>query len=141
MARRIDPEFGPSDSVLFLALWQGGGRVSTLADLVGLYDWVNRSIPTAEVLDGGLNRLLAAGLVRSRRGGFCIPAKVVREYNLFRRRRRRDRFDMAEAFVRSAGLPAVVPRHVTVRRADQQRAYDEFQRRFQAAWEEATGGD
>jgi hypothetical protein len=140
MARRIVPEFGPCDSVLFLALWWRGDRVCTLVDVIWLYDWVDRSIPTAEILDSGLNRLLAAGLVAERRGGFFIPAKVLREFNLFRRRRRRNRFEMAEEFVQSAGPLEAVPRRVMIRRADQQRAYDEYQRRFQAACKKATGG-
>ncbi len=139
MARHIDPEFGPYDSVLFLALWWGGGRVCALADVVGLYDLVDRDIPTAEILDGGLNRLLAAGLIKERRGGFFIPPKVLRGYNAFRRRRRRDRFLMAEEFVQAAGPLAAGPRRVAVRRTDQQRAYDEYQRWFQAAWKEAAG--
>jgi hypothetical protein len=139
MARRIVPEFGPCDSVLFLALWWSAGRVCTLVDVVSLYDLVNRGIPTAEVLDSGLNRLLAAGLVRERRGRFYIPAKVRRAYEDFRRRRRRGRFVMAEEFVRSAGPLAGVPRRVTVRPADQQRASEEYHRRFQEAWSKATG--
>jgi hypothetical protein len=133
MARPIDPGFGPCDSILFLALGCGAGRACTLVDVISLYDWVNRDIPTAETLDGGLNRLLAAGLIRERRGGFYIPVNVLRKYNEFRRRRRRDRFVMAEEFVRSAGPLSEVPRRVTIRPADQRRAYEEYHRRFRAA--------
>jgi hypothetical protein len=133
MARRIDPKFGPYDSVLFLALRWGGGRADSLADLIWLYDWVNRDIPSAELLDAGLNRLAAAGLVVERRGTFRIPAKVVREFDAFRRRRRRNRFDMAAAFVQAAGPLQAVPRRVTIRSADQRQAYEEYQRKFKAA--------
>jgi len=139
MARRINPEFGPHDSVLFLALRWGGGRAGSVADTIWMYDWVARDIPSAEDLDGGLNRLMAAGLLVERRGVFRIPAKVVREFDVFRRRRRRGRFDMAEAFVRAAGPLEVVPRRVTIRRADQQRAYDEYRRRFEAARKKTRG--
>jgi hypothetical protein len=139
MARRIDPEFGPYDGVLFLALWWVGGRVCTLADIIVWYDFVNRDIPTVEILDGGLNRLLATRLIKQRCGGFFIPPKVLREYETFRRRRRRDRFTMAEAFVRSASPLATVPRQVTVRRTAWQKAYDEYERRMQEAWEKVFG--
>jgi hypothetical protein len=47
---------------------------------------------------------------------------------------------MAAAFVRSAGPLDAVPRRVTIRRADQRRAYDEYHRRFQAAWKKTVGG-
>jgi hypothetical protein len=133
MARRIDPEFGPCDSVLFLALRWGGGQAEDLAALINLYDWINRDIPSAEALDGGLNRLMAAGLVAERGGKFYIPGKVVSEFDAFRKRRRRDRFDMAEDFVQAAGPLKTVPRRITIREADQQRACDEYHRRFEDA--------
>src|SRR5262245_38628038 len=112
MARHINPEFDPHDAWLFLALRWGGGQACSLADLIGLYDWVNRDMPTAEELNGGLNRLMAAGLLAERRGGFRIPAKVVRQFDAFRRRRRRDRFNMATAFVQAAGPLKIVPRRI-----------------------------
>lgn len=141
MVRRISSKFGPCDSVLFLALRWGGGTARTLADLIGLYDWVNRAIPTAEELDGGLNRLLAAGLIATRRDGYYIPAKVIRRFDLFRRQRRHDRFDMAERFARLAGPLHDVPRRVTIRRADQKKAYEDFSQRFAATWKKLAGKD
>jgi hypothetical protein len=133
MARPIDPEFAPYDSVLFLALWWSGGRSYTLADILGVCDWIDRSTPTAGELDRGLNRLLAAGLVRERRGHFYFPERVRRALDEFRRRRRRSRFVMAAEFVQSTGPLEAVPRRVTIRRADQHRAYNEYLRKFQAA--------
>ena len=140
MTRRIDPEFAPADGVLFLALWWGAGRACALADVIGLYDFVNRGIPTAAELDGGLNRLLAAGLVTERAGAFRVPARVRRAFDAFRRRRRRDRFTMADEFVRRSGPPEAVPRRVRVTPTNQRRAYDEYCRRFLAAQDELTGG-
>jgi len=63
MAQSIDREFGKCDSVLFLSMFWGGNPVCTLTDMIWLYDWVNRDIPSAQQLDGALNRLIAAGLV------------------------------------------------------------------------------
>jgi hypothetical protein len=140
VARRIDTAFGPEDGVLFLALWWGAGRACALADVIGLYDLVNHGIPTAAELDGGLNRLLAAGLVTDRAGTFHIPVRVRRAFDVFRRRRRRGRFTMADEFVRQAGPLEAVPRQVRVTPADQRRAYDEYSRRFRAAQDEMTGG-
>ena len=140
MAPHIDAEFGPHDGVLFLALWWGGGRAATLKDVVHLYDFVDRSIPSADELDGGLNRLLAAGLVTVRDDTFRVPARVRRAFDAFRRRRRRDRFTMADEFVRAAGPLEAVPRRVRITPADQERAYEEYRRWFEAAWNEMSGG-
>jgi hypothetical protein len=131
-ARRIDPRFAECDSILFLALFWGGNRLCTLTDLIARYDWVNRVIPTADELDGALNRLLAAGLIAKRRHGFCIPARVAREFDAFRKRRRRDRFVVARTFVESAGPLNTAPRRVTISSAEHERAYAEYQRIIRA---------
>jgi hypothetical protein len=134
MVRHIDPKFGWYDAVLFLVLWwPPSRRYGALTDIVGWCDWLDRSYPTAEELDGGLNRLLAAGLIQQSRDRFYVPAKVWRQYNEFRRRRRRNRFVMAREFVESAGPLATVPRRITIRHPDLQKAIEEFHRRFQAA--------
>jgi hypothetical protein len=135
MARTIDPDLTGRDAVVFLALCWGGGEARALPDLLFLYDWVSHDIPTAAELDGALNRLLAAGLLAQRRGGFAVPPKVARRFHEFRRRRRRDRFEMARQFVQSAGPLRTVPRRVTVGRGDLERAYAEYQRRFAEALE------
>jgi hypothetical protein len=133
MARHLNPEFGEFDSVLFLALFWGGKPVCTLTDILWLCDWVNRAIPTAKELEGALNRLLAAGLVVESRGGFGIPRKVVRHFDRFRKRRRRNRFVMAEEFVRLTGPLEAVPHRVTIGRADHAKAYAEYSRLFDEA--------
>jgi hypothetical protein len=118
MAQNIDREFGDWDSVLFLSLFWGGKPVCSLVDVIWLSDWVNRAIPSAQQLDRALNRLMAAGLVVKRRGGFGIPPKIVRLFDAYRKRRRRNRFVVADEFVRSAGPLKMVPRRVTIRRTD-----------------------
>jgi hypothetical protein len=134
MARQINPQFGPVDSVLFLTIRWGGGQANSLADIIFLYDWVNRDIPTAEDLDGGLNRLIAARLLHERRGRFRISANVMRKFDAFRQRRRRNRFEMAKEFVQAADPLKAAPRRVTIRREDQRRAYAEYHQQFETAW-------
>jgi hypothetical protein len=138
--RRIDTAFAPTDGVLFLALWWGGGRAGTLKDVIHRFDFVNRSIPTAAELDGGLNRLIAAGLVAERGGRFRVPAKAMRAYETFRRKRRRDRFTMADEFVRAAGPLDAVPRRVRITAPDRERAVAEYRRWFEAEWNKLTHG-
>jgi hypothetical protein len=131
--RPISAAFRPDDAVLFLALQIAGCRACSLADVIGLYDLVNRAIPSAEMLDGGLNRLIEARLVTLHRGRFVIPPKVIREFDAFRRRRRKDRFATAAAFVAAAGPLRSVPRCVMIRASDHGRAYNEYPQRYAEA--------
>lgn len=50
---------------MFLAVAYGRGdnQRAALAELIGAADWINHAIPLDEELRGGLNRLIAAGLV------------------------------------------------------------------------------
>jgi hypothetical protein len=127
------PRFQNRDSVIFLALYYRGGKADDLSDLIAAYDWVNREIPTATELDGGLNRLIAAHLVVERRGKFTIPRSVLRAFNAFRRRRRRNRFVMAATFIQSCEPLVHVARRMSVRHMDWQSACANYQRKFAEA--------
>ena len=61
-----------------------------------------------------------------------------KQYEIYRRRRRRDPFTMAENFVQAAGPLTAAPRRVTVRSADFLSAYDEYHQRFQEALKEGA---
>src|SRR6476660_2778122 len=118
MPRQIARQFAPHDSVLFLAFWFSRRRVLRLTDIIELYDFVNRDIPSVGELDGALNRLLAARLIAISGKGFYAPSKILRRFDAFRRRARRNRFLMAREFVESADPLTSVLRRITIRPAD-----------------------
>lgn len=58
------PLFSWPDALIFYTILmhaEKGG--ATLYDIIVVHDYVDRSYPTAEQLEGGLNRFLAAGLI------------------------------------------------------------------------------
>src|SRR5688572_19197336 len=91
--------FEPGDSTVFLAMYWIGGGPFKLQGLIDAYDCVNRSIPNADELEGALNRFLASELISQESDGFLVPATVCDSFDSFRKRRRKDRFEMATAFL------------------------------------------
>jgi hypothetical protein len=69
-------EWESADSWILLALLYSRGRdVIRLEDIIGMADFIEHAIPTLEEMHGALNRLAAAGLIRSR-GGFTVTPKA-----------------------------------------------------------------
>lgn len=52
--------------IIFIAMFWGGGGPYRIFEIVGVYDWVNRSIPTREEMNTAFTSLLALGLMRGR---------------------------------------------------------------------------
>jgi hypothetical protein len=68
---RISPKFQSSDCWILLGIvWHHPSGPATLADIIGLADAINHSIPTVDELEGALNRLLAADYIARRDEGF-----------------------------------------------------------------------
>ena len=55
--------FQSSDVWIFLSLSKSN-EGTTLGSLIAKADWINHAIPTAEEIEGAVNRLSAAGLVK-----------------------------------------------------------------------------
>jgi len=58
-----DKRFQSSDAWIFLSLSKAD-EGTTLRSLVATADWINHAIPTAAEIEGAVNRLSAAGLVK-----------------------------------------------------------------------------
>src|SRR4051794_4005751 len=68
---RIKTAYDVSDSWILLALVYGASeQPADLQQIIKVADGINHAIPTAEELDGALNRLLAAGFVVGVAAGF-----------------------------------------------------------------------
>jgi hypothetical protein len=65
-ASRAMPKFEPSDTWLFLALAESSQRNgwATLDYVLGAADRINHAIPTHREVEGGIKRLMSAGLMR-----------------------------------------------------------------------------
>ncbi len=129
---RISPAFVSSDSWILLALrWASSERPAQLQDILYSADAINHAIPTAEELDGALNRLLAAGFITREEGGFRLTdlahvtiAKVTRK--------RREILDLWEDLSRLLACPCCGPnlrsvrRRVTITKPDVKKAYNAY---------------
>ena len=126
MTNPIDPRFTPSDAWMFLALTLCRRHPPTLREWIFAADYLNHAIPTADELDGALNRLLAAGLVEQRADGLLVPDAIADAFDAFRRRRKRSVFEAAEAFLRQRTLPTTVPHRVKIAPDDVRAACEEY---------------
>jgi hypothetical protein len=71
----LSPEWESYDAWILLAVLYSRGRVPAALDqIVGVADFINHAIPTAEEMHGALNRLTAGGLVKYGRDG-ATPTK------------------------------------------------------------------
>jgi hypothetical protein len=60
---------------IFLVMFCGGGGPYTIADIVGAYDRVNRSIPSRIEMKTALNLLLAMDLIQKKNETFLVPKR------------------------------------------------------------------
>ena len=88
-------------------------------------DFVNHAIFMPDELDGGLNRLLAAGLVEARSRGFGLTAdgRAIHRDASAADESMHAVLDRLAAALATRGLPARVPRATTVSQTDFDRAY------------------
>ena len=57
---------------LAVAIGRPNGGHASLEDLIGAADWINHAIPMDDELIGGLNRLIAAGVVDEHDDSFAL---------------------------------------------------------------------
>jgi hypothetical protein len=73
----MKPEWQPGDTCILLAILLYHGKDgSDLEDIIGAVDYIDRSYPTLEEMHGALNRLVAGGLVKTRRGLYLATDKA-----------------------------------------------------------------
>lgn len=120
--------FEDHDIFLFLAMcWSGGGTFQ-LKDLIFAYDWVNRAVLSAQEMEGALNRLLSAGLVNATGNSYAVPKAIFDEFDAFRKRRRKDRFEVASAFVKRHEPLSNVEQKIRIPESNYRKAYDAYSR-------------
>lgn len=126
--------FAEHDATVFLAMFWAGGGPFMLWQVVAAYDWVNRCILSSREMSGALNRLLAAGLIERKSRAFVIPPAIYRRFDAFRKRRRKGRFETADAFLKNYEPLVGVPRRVRLTESSYRRALDQYRKAFQEAY-------
>ena len=98
--KKIDPEFDTYDYVLFLALFWSGGGPHDIPGIIHAYDWVNREIISREEFISAINKLIAWKLVTHDENNFSIPEHIKQEFDAFRKKKRKDRFEVAKLYIK-----------------------------------------
>lgn len=114
----------PETPVVFLALYWRGPDPIDLADLLETFDYLNHAMLTRGETERHLDTLLSAGLVETAAGSrYALLKAVYGEFHEFRNRRRRGRFNDAEAFIRRHDWQHPPPRVIRISHADFEAAY------------------
>jgi hypothetical protein len=92
-------------SIIFLGMFCGGGGPYAIPEIIRVYDWINRAIPTREEMEVALNTLLAMGLIEQQDNKFLIPEPQYRRYDEFQKRKRKNRFDAVKMYFKQ--LPGI----------------------------------
>ena len=119
--------------IIFLAMFCGGGGPYAIPEIIRVYDWINRAIPTREEMEVALNRLLAMGLIEQQDNKFFIPEAQYRRYDEFQKRKRKNRFDAVKMYFKQ--LPEVddVPQVITFTKEQYDAHVEENSRAFAEA--------
>lgn len=120
--------------VIFLAMYWGGGGPYTIAEIISVYDWVNRTIPTRAEMESALNTLLAMGLIENQEETFRIPESRYRDFESFRKMKRKDRFETARMYFRQLPAPGRIPKKIRLTEKEYDAHYKAYQKSF---WEAA----
>jgi hypothetical protein len=95
--------------VIFLAMFWGGGGPYTIAEIIYVYDWINRAIPTRDEMESALNMLLAMGQIEKQHAEFQVSRTAGRAFDAFRKRRRKNKFAVVKLYFKQVPRPASVP--------------------------------
>ena len=104
--------------VIFLAMFWGGGGPYSISEIVGVYDWINRAIPSKAEMQTALNSLLAMGLIEEQDNTFRVPKRQHAAFDAFRKRKRKDRFDTVRMYFQQLPEVGVVPEGVKLTKSE-----------------------
>lgn len=122
--------------IIFLAMFWGGGGPYTIPDIVGVYDWVNRAIPSGAEMQTALNALLAMGLIEQKDDTFSVPKRQRAAFDTFRKKKRKDRFGTVRMYFRQLPEVADVPEVVRLTESE----YMAHVKTYNTAFREAMKG-
>jgi hypothetical protein len=120
--------------IIFLAMFWGGGGPFTIAEIVALFDWVFRAIPNRADMESGLNTLLAMGLIEKHNDTFLIPESHYHRFDAFRKKRRKDRFDVVRLYFRQFSRIHAPPKVISLT----EEQYEAHIREYATAFAEAS---
>jgi hypothetical protein len=126
-------QFEDSDAWIFLSVaGAAGGELAALEQIMGIADYINRSIPSERELEGGLTRLLQAGLVHQegRKLGLTETGRVLKERCKQRSRTPLKKWTFLTKVFQVESFPKVADLAYKLESGEAVRAYREYLGRF-----------
>jgi len=96
--------------IIFLAMFWGGGGPYTIAQIIHVYDWINRDIPNRKDLELALNTLLSLKLITMQDGKFSVPRNVGEDFDKFRKKKRKSKFKTVRMYFKQFNKPTNLPK-------------------------------
>lgn len=122
--------------IIFLAMFWGGGGPYTIPEIISVYDWVNRAIPSRTEMETSLNSLLVMGLIEQTKDGFQVLKKQHAAFDSFRKKKRKDRFETVRMYFRQFPEIADIPQVVKLTESE----YNAHVKAYNKAFREAMKG-
>ena len=116
---------------IFLAMFWGGGGPYTLKQIIHVYDWINRDIPSRSELESALNTLLAMKLVEKHGEKYQIPQSQGVRFDAFRKKKRKSKFVAARLFFKQFGSIPDPLRAIRISEEEYQRHLKDYRRSFE----------
>ncbi|MHC4777122.1 MAG: hypothetical protein ACYTFG_00950 [Planctomycetota bacterium] len=124
----IDQVENSEAPIVYLAMFWGGGGPFKISQILHVYDWVNRALPTREDLVFSLNALLAMGLVERSGENFRVSPTRGEEFDAFRKRRRKSKFETVRLYFSQLDRLPDIPETITMTREEYDGHVREYRR-------------
>ncbi len=119
--------------VIFLAMFWGGGGPYTIPQIIHVYDWINRAVPTRGEMETALNTLLAMGLIKRHDNAFFVSPSHGRAFDAFRKKKRKRKFVTVRMYFEQLPPLADVPRTIRLTEAQYKAHIQAYRRAFDNA--------
>jgi hypothetical protein len=129
---RQNMEYGETP-VVFLAMFWGGGGPYTIPQIIHVYDWINRAVPTRGEMESAINTLLAMGLIEQRGNTFRVSESHGRAFDAYRKKKRKRKFVAVRMFFQGLPSVATVPRVIRLTEAQYKKHIETYRKAFNDA--------
>ncbi len=84
--------------IIFLAMFWGGGGPYTISQIIHVYDWINRDIPSREDLETALNTLLFLNFITMQDDKFTVTRNIGDDFDKYRKKKRKNKFETVSMY-------------------------------------------
>ena len=116
--------------IIFLAMFWGGGGPYTISQLIHVYDWINRDIPSREDLEVALNTLLSLNFITMKDDKFEILRSIGNDFEAFRKKKRKNKFEIVRMYFEKCTLPTDISNIICISEDSYAAEYAKYTKAF-----------